>query len=414
VSGLVAAVFAVPLGSLIDRVNRTRVLAIGIGGWALVMAACAAAQSFVQLVLIRCLLGAAVAVAGPATASLIGDFFSPTERGRIWGYVLTGELVGAGFGFTVAGGLASLSWRASFLSLGLPALALAYVVWRLPEPARGGAGRIPEGAVTVRRRKRRAATAELDEPPEMSHAQRAMRVTTPPYEELVLDEDPRDWSIWQAIRYVLRIRTNVTLIVAGSAGYFFFAGARAFGIEFVKPQYGIGQALASSLTLILGVFAIAGVVLSGWYSDRLGMRGHLRARVGIGAAMLGLATVALIPALLVDSLGVGLVFLGLAVVALAAVNPPVDAGRLDIMPPTLWGRAEAVRTLLKQPAEALAPLLFGVLADHLLGGGQAGLRATFLLMLIPLAAAAVVILHARRTYPRDVATAAASIERMSR
>ena len=38
-------------------------------------------------------------------------------RGRIYGYILAGELLGAGFGFGVAGGLAALSWRASFLAL---------------------------------------------------------------------------------------------------------------------------------------------------------------------------------------------------------------------------------------------------------------------------------------------------------
>jgi MFS family permease len=411
VSGLVAAVVTVPFGSLVDRVNRTRLLAAGILLWAVVMAGCSATQSFTQLVLIRCALGAVIAVAGPATASLIGDFFSPAERGRIWSYALTGELIGAGFGFAVAGSLASLSWRLSFGALALPALVLAVLVWQLPEPARGGGGRIPEDAMTVGPEQPKLPHEPADHPIAMSVAQAAVHEDVAPYDHLVLDEDPREWSLWHAVRYVLRIRTNVILIAAGSAAYFFFSGARAFGIEYVKPQYRIGQTLASSLTLILGVFAVAGAVASGWYSDRHGRRGHLRARVTVAAAMLGVATVALIPALLVSSFVLGIAFLGIAMLALAAVNPPVDAGRLDIMHPTLWGRAEAVRGLLKQPAESLAPLLFGVLADHLFGGGHAGLQATFLIMIAPLALAVLVVLRARSSYPRDVATAAESIRR---
>lgn len=415
VSGLVAAVVSLPLGSLVDRMSRTRLLAAGIGLWAVVMATSAATQSFEQLVLVRCALGAAVAVAAPGTASLIGDFFAPGERGRIWGYVLTGELVGTGFGFTVAGEFASLSWRASFLVLAVPAVVLSYAMWRLPEPARGGPGRIPEGAREVRRCQPGSDGTELDEVvPALSRSQRVAQQRVEPYEENVLEGDPSAWSLWQALRYVLRIRTNVMLIVAGACGYFFFAGARAFGIEYVKPQYGIGQSLASSLTLLLGGFAVVGVLASGWFSDRLGSGGRLQTRVTFGAVMLATATIAFVPALLVGSLVLGVLCLGIAAGALAAVNPPLDAGRLDIMHPTLWGRAEAVRTLLKQPAEALAPLLFGVLADHVLGGGHAGLQATFLIMLVPLALAVAVVFHGRKTYARDVATAAASIERTCR
>lgn len=391
VSGLVGAVASVPLGVLVDRVDRTRLLAIGIATWAVVMAGSATASSFGELVGIRCALGGVTAVAAPAAASLIGDYFAPSERGRIWGYVLTGELVGSGFGFTVAGSLASVSWRASFLVLALPALALAVLIWRLREPTRGAGGRGDD--------------VQLSETQEA-----AAQSPVEPYADLILHEDPAGWSLWQAVRYVLRIRTNVVLVIVGSAGYFFFAGARAFGVEYVKGQYGIGQGFASSLALILGVFAIAGVLLSGWLSDRLGGTRQLVRRVHLAAAALGGATVLFVPALLVSSAVWGVLSLGGAAFCLAAINPPVDAGRLDIMHPSLWGRAEAVRTMLRQPAEAAAPLIFGLVADTVHGGGHAGLQAAFFIMLVPLAVSVAVLMRARRTYPRDVATAAAFIE----
>lgn len=392
VSGLVGAVATVPFGALVDRVKRTRLLAIGVATWAVVMAVSATTSTFAELVAVRCLLGGVVAIAFPAAASLIGDYFSPSERGRIWSYVLTGELVGSGFGFTVAGSLASISWRVSFAALGVPALLLAVLMWRLPEPRRTGSGAL--------------------EPTVLSDTQELVRAApVEPYDDLVLDEDPSRWSLSRAVTYVLRIRTNVILIVTGAAGYFFFAGARAFGVEFVKGQYGIGQGFASSFALILGVFAVAGALLSGRLSDRLGTGGHVVRRIYLGAIALGAATILFVPALLVRQAGLGILTLGGAAFSLAAINPPLDAGRLDIMHPSLWGRAEAVRTMLRQPAEASAPVLFGVLADNLFGGGQAGLRAAFLIMLVPLAVSVPVLLRARRTYPRDVATAVESIER---
>ena len=109
---------------------------------------------------------------------------------------------------------------------------------------------------------------------------------------------------------------------------------------------------------------------------------------------------------------------------LSAANPPLDAARLDIMPPGLWGRAESIRTVLRSLAQAIAPLAFGGLADLIAGiapkqapigthpvvspGAARGLEITFLLLLGTLAAAGVVLLRARSTYARDTATAAAS------
>jgi MFS family permease len=116
-----------------------------------------------------------------------------------------------------------------------------------------------------------------------------------------------------------------------------------------------------------------------------------------------------LPAILTRSVVTALPYLTLAALALTAQNPPIDAARLDIVPPLLWGRAEGIRTFLRTLAQSLAPILFGGLSD-LLGGGRSGLELTFLIMLLPLAANAVVLFRARRTYPQDVATAAAAVQ----
>jgi hypothetical protein len=79
--------------------------------------------------------------------------------------------------------------------------------------------------------------------------------------------------------------------------------------------------------------------------------------------------------------------------------------------PLLWGCAEGVRTFLRTTAQALAPLLFGAVSDHVFGGGRSGLQWTFVVMLVPLGASAWLLYHALGTYPRDVATAAASASR---
>src|SRR4029078_10252894 len=126
-------------GLLAARVTRTRMRGLVILLWAGAMIWSAAVPNFRQLLFARLFLGGATAAAGRFVASLVGDCFPASERGRIYGYILAGELVGAGIGFTVTGDIAALSSRAAFVILALPAFALAWVVFRLPEPERGGA-----------------------------------------------------------------------------------------------------------------------------------------------------------------------------------------------------------------------------------------------------------------------------------
>jgi hypothetical protein len=91
------------------------------------------------------------------------------------------------------------------------------------------------------------------------------------------------------------------------------------------------------------------------------------------------------------------------------------------MPAKLWGRAEGVRTLIRQTTQAGAPVVFGLVADAFSGtaGGtgssgrvpaatSTGLRDAFLIMLVPLVLNGVALLFARRSYPMDIATAIAS------
>src|SRR3954464_4874675 len=140
VTSLVAAVATMPFGVLADRVRRTWTLGAAIALWSVAMFWSAIVTNFNELLLSRLFLGIVTAAAGPLVASLVGDYFPAAERGRIYGYILAGELLGAGFGFAVTGDIATISWRAAFVVLAVPALVLAWFVVRLPEPRRGGTG----------------------------------------------------------------------------------------------------------------------------------------------------------------------------------------------------------------------------------------------------------------------------------
>jgi predicted MFS family arabinose efflux permease len=403
VTSLVAALTSLPFGVLADRVRRTRMLGAAIALWGVAMIWSATVSSFGDLLLTRVALGAVTAAAGPVVASLVGDYFAAAERGRIYGYILAGELAGAGFGFAVTGDIAVLSWRAAFILLALPAFALAWLIFRLPEPARGGMAPLadtnaPQQAVGLE-----------EQSDQETDAQRLARERgVEPDPELVLAEDPGKLRFIAATRYILRIRTNVILIVASAGGYFFLSGVQTFGVEFVTRQYGIDQALGTLVLLVVGIGGVIGVLAGGAIGDLLLRRGVFNGRILVSAIAATIAVVLFVPAILTHHATMALPYIVFAALALSAQNPPLDAARLDIMVPLLWGRAEGVRTFLRTLAQALAPVTFGGVSDYVFGGGRSGLQWTFLLMLIPLAGSAYFLFRALATYPRDVATAAAA------
>ncbi|HUJ34153.1 MAG TPA: MFS transporter [Solirubrobacteraceae bacterium] len=436
VSLLVGAVFTIPVGLLVDRFKRMPILAGSIVLWSVASLLSAFAGSYGGLLLTRLLLGAVAASAGPAIASLTGDYFPARERGRVYAFILFGEIAGTAFGFVISGAVASLiDWRAAFVLLAIPGFFLARTLWRtVPEPLRGGQSRLEPGVIDLGEAVAAAhSRAEWEweqdgapAPAEDDLARQAARERgVAPNPERVLTEDPRQMPLGAAIRYILSVPSNVMLIIGSSLGYFYFAGLSTFAILFVKGHYHANQATAEVVLLALVVGSMIGTLVSGRITDAMVRRGFLEARVWVPAICYGAATVLLIPGVLGSHLTPALWFDVAGASLLSAANPPLDAARLDIMPAGLWGRAESTRTFLRSLAQALAPLVFGGVADLVAGiapqqapigthtGGVSantatGLEVSFLIMLVALGAAAVFLARARATYAEDVATAGAS------
>jgi MFS family permease len=434
---LVGAVAVIPVGLLVDRARRIPLLAASIVFWSVATLLGAVAHSYSSLLLSRVGLGAVAATAGPAIASLTGDYFPSSERGRIYGYILSGEIAGTAIGFIVSGTVASVfSWRVAFALLALPGFYLARELWRtVPEPRRGGQSRLEPGAEDLSSAladAHSAADADADAGVDPRAGERdlareaASQRGFAPDPSLVLRVDPNAMSLLDAVRYIMRVPTNLLLIIGSSLGYFFFAGLQTFAVVFVRGHFHASQATATLFLGLLVLGALAGTLVSGHITDALVRHSRLEARVWVPALCYLGAVVLLIPGLLGSHLYPAVWFDVGGAALISAANPPLDAARLDIMPSLLWGRAESTRTFLRSLSQALAPLLFGVIADIAAGFVPAqapigththglvssatgtGLQVSFLVMLTTLAAAGVFLLRARTTYPTDVATAGAA------
>jgi MFS family permease len=436
---LVGAVFTIPVGLLVDKVKRIPMLAISIVLWSLASLASAFSGSYGGLLLTRLILGAVVATAGPAIASLTGDYFPARERGNVYAYILAGEVAGTAVGFIVSANAALISWRVAFVLLAIPGFFLARELFRtVPEPLRGGQSRLAPGVIDLKQaaaealaRQQAGATVEADEPEQAEVEidlayEAAKKLGVEPDPNLVLKEDPRKMGLVEAVRYILSIPTNILMIISSSLGYFFFSGLSTFALLFVRGHYHASQFTSEIVLGLLVGGSLIGTLVSGRVTDAMLKRGSLEVRVWVPAICYLAAAALLIPAFFATHVTPAVWFDVFGAAFLAAANPPLDAARLDIMPAGLWGRAESTRTVLRSLAQALAPLVFGGLSQLIAGilpeqtpigthvhgvvssSEARGLEITFLLLLGTLVAAGVFLLRARATYPRDVATAAAA------
>lgn len=223
------ATFAVPVAWLADRVNRVRVIAFSCAVWSLFSALCGLASSFGQLALARMGVGIGEAGGSPPSYAIIADYFEPHERGKALAIFSLGVPIGVTLGTAVGGGLASLyGWRTAFIAIGLPGVLIAGIIMLVVrEPRRG----------------------QLDK----------QQVPNMALHKVIL----------------IFMRRPVLYLTAIASG---FQGFVSYSISAWMPAYlmrdkgmTIGE-LAASYSLLVGISAAIGGIISGVLVDRLSWR----------------------------------------------------------------------------------------------------------------------------------------------
>jgi MFS family permease len=149
---LVFSVAGIPMGALVDRVNRTRLLAAGVGVWSVMTALCGLANSFCTLFLARAGVGIGEATLTPAGYSLISDAFEKRRLGLALGIFTMGGAIGTGLSIVLGGyavGVLSRHgdfqlpllgvlhpWQLTFVLLAVPGALITMIVGALPNPLR--------------------------------------------------------------------------------------------------------------------------------------------------------------------------------------------------------------------------------------------------------------------------------------
>lgn len=408
-ASLVGAIATLPVGILVDRRSRVPLMVLLTCLWCVGMTLSGFIQDYNGLLLAQVLVGISGISLAPVVASLTGDYFPPSQRGRIFGLIVSGEMLGSGLGMLLASITLDLSsWRAAFWVLAAAGVLLAWLCLKyLHEPGRGGMTAIshesfsdkPSGSPNERRRVLSIIESRNIEP----------------HQNRIIKSDPTYWTWFRAMRYILSIRTNVILLIGSTTSYFYYYGLLTFAVLYLMLRYGVSSGGASLIFLMTGSGGIVGVLLSGWLSDWLLRKHIIAARVWVTAGAFFIAVIGFIPAFLLSALIPASVFFFFAALGLGATIPPLNAARLDIMHSRLWGRAESLRNTLRYLPVAVSPYIFGLVSDilvprstgHALHPGH-GLGMTFMFMLSLLLISGLVMFIAALSYPRDVATAIAS------
>lgn len=133
------SVFGIPIARLADRSPRVNIIAASLAAWSLMTAVCGLAQNFWQLLGARIGVSVGEAGCGPASHSLISDYFPPQSRATAISVFSLGIPIGGMVGLLAGGWAVELyDWRTAFFIVGLPGVAMAAVVrMLLAEPPRG-------------------------------------------------------------------------------------------------------------------------------------------------------------------------------------------------------------------------------------------------------------------------------------
>ena len=149
---LIFSLASIPMGILVDRVNRTRLLGAGVATWSFMTALCGLAGSFWTLFLSRAGVGISEAIVTPAGYSLISDAFEKRKLGMALGIFTMGGAVGTGLSLLLGGyAVGTLSkhgdfelpvlgllhpWQLTFVLLAIPGFLIAIIMAAMQNPLR--------------------------------------------------------------------------------------------------------------------------------------------------------------------------------------------------------------------------------------------------------------------------------------
>jgi MFS family permease len=347
------ATLGLPLGWLADRTRRNSLVAGGVALWSLATASSGLARNFTQLLLARVGVGVGDAALAPCALSLISDSFPPDKRGRPVALYITAQSLGAGLAMLGGGAVLAWAttqpvidlplvgivapWQFTFLTVGLPGVLVAVLLFVAREP-----GREPAviGAVSMR--------------------------TT-------LIWLRQRWRSFGSLTALVCVMT----VVAYSQNWYAALFQRNWGWDIARYALWSGLAL-----IIVGPLVVN---LTGWWCDRQLGRGRTDAplAVVIAGTVLLLPPGVLAPLMPTGELAVAVWLLNLCGLSMVSAAAPIAL--LAITPGEMRGQVSALfYMVIMLTGLVVGPLAVGLLNDLLFAGQRLDLACALVPVIVGL------------------------------
>ncbi|MDE1150802.1 MAG: MFS transporter [Azospirillaceae bacterium] len=337
---LVLGLGGLPIGRLVDRGSRIRLIALGIAFWSVMTIACGLVQGYIGLAVARMGVAVGEAVLLPAAFSLITDLVPARRLGLAFGLFSMGVYLGAGAalmgGASVIGALAANGgldlgalghlrpWQGVFVIVGLPGLAMALWVATLREPTRTKAP-----------------------------------VAAPPLAEV-------------ATYLRGHAGTLVCLLLCGAFSTMSaYAHAAWLPSFFIRVHGWTAVQAGHAYGSLLIVFGTLGVVAGGVVGDFLVSRGRANGRLlaMVGSSLAALPFAMAAPLVADPTLALVLIAAGLFFSTMMISNSP--AALQEMLPPRMRGIGAALAILVITPLGlGLGPTLVALVTDYVLGDAR--------------------------------------------
>jgi len=323
---LIVATVLYPIwGYMYDRYSRARLLALASFVWGATTWLSAVVRTFPQLLITRASTGIDDS-SYPGLYSLIADYFTPKERGRVYGLLQLTQPIGYLVGMVLALMIAPLigGWRSAFYITGSLGIVIAVIIFF-------GVKEMPRGKAE----------------PEFEGMQEIAQFK----------------FSWQAARQIFEKRTMWFVFLQGFAGVFpwnvitFFF----FGYLIEERGYSNDQVLFTMgpVILVLAAGYFVGGSLGDWLFKRTLKGRILVSSLGVIMGAVFLALAILTP---VEGRGLFIVWMCLAALFMPFSSPNVVATVFDITPPEVRSTAQALEYFVENSGAAIAPTLAGAIA----------------------------------------------------
>jgi len=317
----------IPIARLADRGNRRSIIAIALSSWSIMTALTGMAQNYTQMVLARIGVGIGEAGGSPPSHSMISDMFAPNKRATALAVYASGVYLGILAGYLIGSWLSQyIGWRKTFLVVGLPGVLLAVLVrMTIKEPPRG-----------------------FSQDTHISHAS-----SMPTFMEVL-------HVLWSrsAFRHLCFAASAQGMVAYGIANWMPSYYLRNFDISL--PELG------TWLGLVNGLAGIVGVLLGGYFVDRLSAK-DLRWMMWLPAISLAMALPFMFVVLNSQNIYFSLMLYSFPIALIAVYTGPVLAATHNLVGMRMRALSSAILFLIiNLIGMGIGPLAVGFLSDQLM------------------------------------------------